>query len=85
MAIVDIPGYVSQLKDHAVEHGLHIHDERGWGSSFLLRPKRGYKVDPAGRLARTIEFIQTVSFAPTKGTRSYSKTRFDNQKLCYLA
>ena len=26
----------------------------------------GYKVDPAGRLARTIEFIQTVSFAPTK-------------------
>ncbi len=26
----------------------------------------GYKADPVGRLARTIEFIQTVSFAPTK-------------------
>jgi uncharacterized protein (DUF2236 family) len=30
----------------------------------------GYKADPVGRLARTIEFIQTVSFAQTKEAMS---------------
>lgn len=30
----------------------------------------GYKADPVGRLARTIEFIQTVSFAQTKDAMS---------------
>jgi hypothetical protein len=36
VAIVDIPGYVSQLKDHAVEHGLHIHDERHFVETYSL-------------------------------------------------
>ena len=37
MAVVDIAGYVSQLKDHAVEHGLHIHDERHYVETYSLR------------------------------------------------
>jgi hypothetical protein len=29
MAIIDVPGYIADLKDHAsVDHGFHVHDER---------------------------------------------------------
>ncbi len=28
MAVIDIAGFVADLKDHAVEHGFHVHDER---------------------------------------------------------
>ena len=25
---IDIPGFVADLKEHAIEHGFHVHDER---------------------------------------------------------
>jgi hypothetical protein len=25
---IDIAGFVTDLKDHAIEHGFHVHDER---------------------------------------------------------
>lgn len=37
MAVIDIPGFVADLKDHAVEHGFHVHDERHFVESYSLR------------------------------------------------
>jgi hypothetical protein len=37
MAVVDIAGFVADLKDHAVEHGFHVHDERHFVESYSLR------------------------------------------------
>ncbi|MFM8972212.1 MAG: hypothetical protein ACKOOG_06150 [Actinomycetota bacterium] len=37
MAILDIPGFVADLKDHAVDHGFHVHDERHFTESYSLR------------------------------------------------
>jgi hypothetical protein len=28
LAAIDIAGFVADLKDHAVDHGFHVHDER---------------------------------------------------------
>lgn len=43
MAITDLAGFVTQLKDHAVEHGFHIHDERHFVESYSLR--QSWEVD----------------------------------------
>jgi hypothetical protein len=37
VAVVDVAGFVADLKDHAVEHGFHVHDERHFVESYSLR------------------------------------------------
>lgn len=37
MAVIDVAGYVTDLKDHAVDHGFHVHDERHFIESYSLR------------------------------------------------
>ena len=37
MAVIDVAGFVSDLKDHAVGHGFHVHDERHFVETYSLR------------------------------------------------
>src|SRR5471030_1848058 len=37
MAVIDVAGYVAELKDHAVDHGFHVHDERQFVETYSLR------------------------------------------------
>jgi hypothetical protein len=37
MAVIDLAGFVADLKDHAVDHGFHVHDERHFVESYSLR------------------------------------------------
>ncbi|MBI2708727.1 MAG: hypothetical protein HYX34_03420 [Actinobacteria bacterium] len=37
MAVIDVPGFVADLKSHAVEHGFHVHDERHFVETYSLR------------------------------------------------
>ncbi len=37
MAIVDIQGFVADLKDHAADHGFHLHDERHFVETYSMR------------------------------------------------
>src|SRR5215212_636992 len=37
MAVIDVAGYVSELKEHAVDHGFHVHDERHFVETYSLR------------------------------------------------
>jgi len=37
MAVVDLPAFIADLKDHAVEHGFHVHDERHFVETYSLR------------------------------------------------
>ena len=43
MAAIDIAGFVTDLKDHAVDHGFHVHDERHFVESYSLR--QAWEVD----------------------------------------
>jgi len=36
VAAIDLAGYVAELKDHAVDHGFHIHDERHFIETYSL-------------------------------------------------
>lgn len=37
MAVIDIAGFVADLKSHAVDHGFHVHDERHFVETYSLR------------------------------------------------
>ena len=37
MAVVDVAGFVAELKLHAADHGFHIHDERHFVETYSLR------------------------------------------------
>jgi hypothetical protein len=37
MAVIDVAGYVAEIKDHAVDHGFHVHDERHFVETYSLR------------------------------------------------
>lgn len=43
LAVIDVAGYVADLKDHAVGHGFHIHDERHFLETYSLR--QNWEVD----------------------------------------
>jgi hypothetical protein len=43
MAAIDVAGFVADLKDHAVDHGFHVHDERHFVETYSLR--QAWEVD----------------------------------------
>ena len=43
MAVIDVAGYIAELKDHAVDHGFHVHDERHFVETYSLR--QAWEVD----------------------------------------
>ncbi len=43
MAVIDVVGFVADLKDHASYHGFHVHDERHFVETYSLR--QAWEVD----------------------------------------
>ena len=43
MAAIDVAGFVADLKDHAGDHGFHVHDERHFVETYSLR--QAWEVD----------------------------------------
>ena len=43
MAVIDVAGFVADLKDHAADHGFHIHDERHFVETYSMR--QAWEVD----------------------------------------
>jgi hypothetical protein len=43
VAVIDVAGFVADLKGHAVDHGFHVHDERHFVESYSLR--QAWEVD----------------------------------------
>lgn len=41
--MIDVAGFVAELKDHAVDHGFHVHDERHFVETYSLR--QAWEVD----------------------------------------
>ncbi|MDP4936465.1 MAG: hypothetical protein NWQ68_03580, partial [Ilumatobacteraceae bacterium] len=37
MAFIDVAGFVSDMKSHAIDHGFHVHDERHFVETYSLR------------------------------------------------
>jgi hypothetical protein len=37
VAVIDVAGFVADLKSHAADHGFHVHDERHFVETYSLR------------------------------------------------
>ena len=37
VAVIDIAGFITDLKSHAINHGFHVHDERHFVETYSLR------------------------------------------------
>ena len=46
MAAIDLSGFVADLKEHAIEHGFHVHDERHFVETYSLRQTWEVDVHP---------------------------------------
>jgi hypothetical protein len=46
MAVIDVPGFFAAFKDHAAEHGFHIHDERHFVETYSLRQSWEVEMHP---------------------------------------
>jgi hypothetical protein len=43
VAAIDVAGFIADLKEHAVDHGFHVHDERHFVETYSLR--QAWEVD----------------------------------------
>ncbi len=43
MAVIDVAGYIAEVKAHAVDHGFHVNDERHFVETYSLR--QAWEVD----------------------------------------
>ena len=37
MAVIDVAGFIADVKGHAIDHGFHVHDERHFVETYSLR------------------------------------------------
>lgn len=64
MAALDIPGFVADLKDHAIEHGFHVHDERHFVESYSLRQTWEVDLHPEEACAGPLDLYLALEVAP---------------------
>jgi hypothetical protein len=43
LAVIDVPGFVAGLKEHAIDHGFHVHDDRHFVETYSMR--QAWEVD----------------------------------------
>ena len=64
MAVIDVPGFVADLKDHAVEHGFHVHDERHFVESYSLRQTWEVDVHPEEGCEGPVDLYLSLEIDP---------------------
>lgn len=72
MAVIDVAGFVADLKDHAVDHGFHVHDERHFVETYSLRQAWEVDLHPGARAAVRSTYI--CRSRSTRGCSSPSRT-----------
>ena len=61
---VDIASAVTYLKDHAMEHGFHVHDERHFVETYTLRQSWEIDVHPADACAGPLDLHIALDVEP---------------------
>lgn len=61
---VDIAGFVADLKEHATEHGFHVHDERHFVETYSLRQSWEVDVHPEAGCGGPIDVHLTLDVDP---------------------
>ncbi|MCZ7531958.1 MAG: hypothetical protein M5U23_00865 [Acidimicrobiia bacterium] len=61
---VDLASTITYLKDHAMEHGFHVHDERHFVETYTLRQAWEIDVHPADACAGPLDLHISLDVEP---------------------
>lgn len=61
---IDIAGFVADLKEHATEHGFHVHDERHFVETYSLRQAWEIDVHPESGCGGPIDLHVALDVDP---------------------
>jgi hypothetical protein len=61
---VDLAGTITYLKDHAIEHGFHVHDERHFVETYTLRQSWEIDVHPEEACDGPLDLHMAVDVEP---------------------
>ena len=64
MAVVDIAGFIADLKDHAAEHGFHVHDERHFVETYSMRQAFEVDLHPEAACGGPLDLHLSLDLAP---------------------
>lgn len=64
MAIIDVPGFISDLKEHAVDHAFHVHDERHLVETYSLRQAWEVDLHPEDACGGPLDLHMTFEVDP---------------------
>lgn len=64
MAIIDIAGYVANLKEHSIDHGFHVHDERHYIETYSLRQTWEVDLHPDDSCGGPLDIHLTITADP---------------------
>lgn len=61
---IDIPGFIADFKEHAGEHGFHVHDERHFVETYSLRQSWEVDVHPEAGCGGPIDLHVALDVDP---------------------
>lgn len=64
MAVIDVAGFVADLKGHAEDHGFHVHDERHFVETYSLRQLWEVDLHPEEACSGPIDLHLTLEVDP---------------------
>ncbi len=64
MAVIDVPGFVADLKDHSAEHGFHVHDERHFVETYSLQQSWEVDLHPEEGCGGPLDLHLTLEVEP---------------------
>lgn len=64
MAVVDIATFIADLKDHAADHGFHVHDERHFVETYTMRQAWEVDLHPAHACGGPLDVHLSIDVDP---------------------
>lgn len=61
---IDIPGFIADFKEHATDHGFHVHDERHFVETYTLRQSWEVDVHPEAGCGGPIDLHVALDVDP---------------------
>ena len=62
--IVDVPGFMADLKNYAIEHGFHVHDERHFIETYTMRQAFEIDLHPESACGGPVDLQLSLDLEP---------------------
>ncbi|MEE9183668.1 MAG: hypothetical protein V3U39_04215, partial [Acidimicrobiia bacterium] len=64
MAALDIAGFIAAVKEHAVDHHFHVHDERHYVETYSMRQNFEVDLHPESACGEPLDLLLALEVDP---------------------